>query len=273
MQTRIPSCWTLRIALISLFCLATERSSQLYGQAAPREAGGLIDGVLIDDVGKTEAPISTTESFLEPGIAKWEADIAKLEELDQQQIDPADAVLFLGSSSIRRWTSIQQDMAPFRTIRRGYGGAKYNDLAYYAPRLIHPHSYRAVALFVGNDVAGKETDHTPDEVEVWVKQILDLSRTHQPHAAILIIEVTPTPRRIEAWPKIRALNARLREIALTEPNVFLVPTAGHFLNADKQPREDLFVEDQLHLNARGYALWASLIRRRLSEVMRLLENS
>lgn len=229
--------------------------------------------VLIDDVGDTNAKIGVGEAELDPEIAKWEDDVAKLEAEDAKRDDPADGVLFIGSSSIRLWKHIARDMAPYRTIRRGYGGAKFSDLSHYAKRLIRPHTYRALVIFVGNDVSGKENDHSPDQVEAWVKQVLQISRQHQPDAPVLLVEVTPTPARFDAWPEIRELNARLREIALTHQQTYFVATAGHYLDDQAQPREELFVKDRLHQNERGYALWSTLIRRRLDDVFRALADS
>ncbi|MEM9645782.1 MAG: GDSL-type esterase/lipase family protein [Planctomycetota bacterium] len=228
------------------------------------------DPILIDDIKGQNTAISQSEpEHLPEAIAKWEKDVRQLETLDLSQTPVADAILFVGSSSIRRWTSIATDMAPYRTIRRGYGGAKYSDVAHYARRLITPHAYRALVLFVGNDVSGDEKDHTLDQVEGWVMEIIRHAREHRPQAPILIVEVTVTPKRFDAWPKISTLNSRLREITLREPNTHFVPTSENFLNTDKSPRVELFVDDRLHLNESGYALWASLIRRRLDEVFRL----
>lgn len=226
--------------------------------------------ILIDDVRSSDPRISQTESRIDPQIAKWEDDVQALEELDATAPSVDDAILFVGSSSIRLWSNIDRDMAPYRTIRRGYGGAKYSDVAHYARRLITPHNYRALVLFVGNDVAGKTTDHTPEQVETWMNSILDVARSHRPDAPVLIIEVTPTPSRFGSWSALRHLNAKLRDIALTKPNTYFIATAEMYLDRDGQPLEDLFLDDRLHQNDKGYALWSSLIRRRLDEVFRQL---
>jgi GDSL-like Lipase/Acylhydrolase family len=207
-------------------------------------------------------------AYREAAIEKWEDDIQKLEKLDASETDPEDGILLIGSSSIRRWQSSAVDLAPYRTIRRGFGGSKYSDLAVYAERLIRPHQYRGVVMFVGNDVTGSKEDHTPDQVEELVRYIISVSRNHQPDSPIFIVEVTPTPKRLDAWPEIRKLNARLRETALTESNTYFVATAEHYLDNNDQPREKLFVNDRLHQNQDGYAIWAGLIRRRMDEVFR-----
>ena len=226
--------------------------------------------VLIDDVRASDSRISETEVKLAPDIAKWEDDVQALEKLDSTEPAVSDGILFVGSSSIRLWKNIERDMAPYRTIRRGYGGAKYSDVAHYAKRLVTPHDYRGLVLFVGNDVAGKPTDHTPDQVETWVQNILDVAKSHRPDAPVLIVEVTPTPSRFDAWPALRELNAKLRDIALTNPNTYFVATADLYLDQEGNPREELFGDDRLHQSEDGYTLWSSLIRRRLDEVFRLL---
>lgn len=228
--------------------------------------------VTLSDKTSLESRADPAPDFLDryraKATKKWEQAIGELEQRNASEEDPADAILFIGSSSIRRWDSIAIDMAPYRTIQRGYGGAKYSDLAVFAKRLIQPHQYRALVSFVGNDVSGKPEDHSPDEVERLVRYVVGVSHQHQPEAPVLLIEVTPTEKRFEAWPRIREVNARLREIALSTPNTYFIATAGHFLDPTGHPRSELFVDDRLHLNSEGYQLWSNLIRRRLEEVFR-----
>lgn len=198
---------------------------------------------------------------------QWSEAIAAFEKLNESEPDPENATLFIGSSSIRRWTSIAEDMSPVPVIRRGYGGAKYTDMAVFVDRIVKPHRYRALVMFVGNGVTGQPTDHTPEQIEQLTRFIVNVSHQHQPEAPVFLIEITPCERRFSAWPKIRKVNARLREVALSTPNTYFIPTASHYLTADGKPRPELFVSDKLHLNEAGYKLWASLIQRRLNDVL------
>ena len=112
------------------------------------------------------------EPDVAPEIAKWEKNIAELENRDKTEAGTENAILFCGSSSIRRWETIAEDMAPRTVLQRGYGGAKLPDIIHYAPRLIGPHlgkenprRCKALVLFVGNDISGNpEKDKTPQEV-------------------------------------------------------------------------------------------------------------
>lgn len=212
---------------------------------------------------------SFLDSYREAAVERWEKEIQRLEKLNESETHPEDSILFLGSSSIRRWDKIAVDMAPYHPIQRGYGGSKYSNVAIFSKRLIRPHSYRAVVIFVGNDISGKTTDNTPDEVEQFIRHVIAVSKAHQPDAPVLLIEVTPTAKRWAVWPKIRELNARIREIALSTPSTYFIATAEQYLDPDSQPRTELFVSDELHLNDEGYKLWSSIIRQRLDEVLRM----
>ncbi|MEL6108678.1 MAG: GDSL-type esterase/lipase family protein [Planctomycetota bacterium] len=205
--------------------------------------------------------------YRRPALDRWQKAISAFDELNASANHSGDAILFLGSSSIRRWTSIATDMSPYQTIRRGYGGAKFTDMAVFAERLIEPHRFRAVVMFVGNGVTGEPEDHTPEQIEQLARYIVEVAHDHSPGTPFFLIEITPCEKRFDAWPKIRAVNSKLREVALSTPDTYFIPTASHYLNGDGTPRPELFVDDKLHLNAEGYRLWSTLIRRRLNDVL------
>jgi lysophospholipase L1-like esterase len=201
---------------------------------------------------------------------KWATEIEKLRDLDNRETYPDDSVLFVGSSSIRMWNSIAEDVAPLVPIRRGFGGARSVDLAVFGPELIRAHRYAALVVFVANDISGEEgkPDHSPEDVVAWLREVYWASRDHQPDAPILLVEITPTESRRHVWQQQRTLNHRLREWTFQESNIFFLPTAEYFLDAQDQVRSELFVEDRLHLSQPGYQLWGRLIRQRLQELLR-----
>lgn len=210
---------------------------------------------------------ANTQRKAEPGPERWEKAIQALEQLDKKEDHPSDAILFLGSSSVRRWETIAEDMAPYPVIRRGYGGAKYSDLRVYAKRLTHPHEVRAIAIFVGNDVSGRPTDRTPQAVSQDVRAIIGDIRSKFTDTPIFFIAVTPTASRSRVWQKTQGVNAAIAEICSDLDYVHWIGTAAYYLNDQGQPRNELFVGDRLHLNEEGYDLWAKIIKRRLNRVL------
>lgn len=194
---------------------------------------------------------------------KWGEEIAKLKALDKKEKYSKEAILFLGSSSVRRWETIKEDMAPYEVIQRGYGGAKFADLAVFAEELMAAHEFRAVVVYVGNDVTGLESDPTPEQVAAWFKIVADAALARQPEAKVFFVGITPTPKRWEAWPKIVNVNAALRALCFQNPKITYVITSHCFLTEEGLPKAELFVEDKLHLNAAGYLEWAERIKANL----------
>ena len=94
---------------------------------------------------------SPTKKFQETK-EKWEKSVEDLNKLNLEITQNEDAILFIGSSSIRLWNTIEQDIEPYSSIRRGYGGAKYTDLIHFTERLVEPHNVKAVGIFVANDI-------------------------------------------------------------------------------------------------------------------------
>ncbi|MFG0261937.1 MAG: hypothetical protein ACF788_06070, partial [Novipirellula sp. JB048] len=111
----------------------------------------------------TAVPISDADR--EAILARWTPSIVALEARDATVSHNEDAILFIGSSSILRWDSIAEDMAPYRSIERGFGGSKFSDVAVFANRLLKPHHYRGLVIFVANDVSGRPGDHSLEQIE------------------------------------------------------------------------------------------------------------
>lgn len=196
-----------------------------------------------------------------PWIPQWEDDVTALIEGNDDRLAGPNDILIAGSSSVRLWDQIDEDMQPYSMVRRGYGGARYSDLAYYLPRLLANHTPKAVVYFAGNDIAGDEAkDISPSNVADLVESIARYTRKRFPQQPIFVIALSITPKRFAVTEEIRQANqeiaARLEKI----PNCYLIPTEDLLVDANGQPREELFRDDRLHLSDAGYDLWAARIK-------------
>lgn len=219
-----------------------------------------------DDGAKLEARFDPVGKYRKAAIERWEKDIQRLESLDEKEKHPKNAILFTGSSSIRRWEKIAEDMKPWPVIRRGYGGARFSDLAVFIERIAEPHSFDALVMFVGNDIAGKDNDKEPEEVLRIYKYIVRMIRKSHPNQPIFCIAVTPTSSRFAVWPRVKEMNDLLKDHSEETEGLYFIDTAAAFLKNGK-PRDELFVKDLLHLNDEGYELWAKIIKNELSSVL------
>ena len=198
-----------------------------------------------------------------PEVLSWESDIQKFEQLDKTETYPGNAILFAGSSSIRLWTSLEKDMSPYHVIQRGYGGAHLSDFAVYAPRIFDNHQCRALVLFIANDITGSSSDRTPEEVATLFKSVVKTFRKVNPEAPVFWIEITPTASRWKVWPEIQKANALVKNACSKGKDTYFIATHDAFLNEDGLPDDELFLDDKLHLNEKGYAVWTEIIRERV----------
>lgn len=221
--------------------------------------------VLIILVSLSCAPLSKYSEL--PEVKAWESDIEKFEQLDVTKSYPSDAILFAGSSSIRLWSTIGKDMMPYNVIQRGYGGAKLSDFAVYADRIIYPHPCKAIVIFIANDISGNENDKSPLEVSQLYRKTLYIIRRKFTDTPVFWLSVTPTPSRWSVWPEIKEANGMIKEICESHRNTYFIDTEKYFLNSSGLPRSELFIEDKLHLNDDGYAIWTGIIKNELNTIL------
>jgi lysophospholipase L1-like esterase len=203
-----------------------------------------------------------------PEVKAWEPDITRFENLDKAETYPTDAIIFTGSSSIRLWNTLADDMAPYNVIRRGYGGAKFSDFAVYAERILSPHPCSAMVLFIANDITGNENDKTPEEVKTLFLNVLKSFRKTHPVEPVFYIAVTPTSLRWKAWPQISAANSLMEETCKKHRNTYFIKTDFAFLDESGKPDDSFFLPDKLHLNKKGYEIWSKIIKQELDKVLK-----
>ena len=192
------------------------------------------------------------------GSAKWEAAIAAFESADKTNPPPRDAVLFVGSSSIRLWKTLAQDFPEWKVINRGFGGSEIADSIAFADRIVLPYRPKTIVLYAGdNDIAGGKS---PEQVFADFKAFVQRTRPALPKTKIAFISIKPSPARWRLAEKIQAANQMIRNFCGQNDNLIYMDVFNPMLGADGRPRAELFVEDQLHMNPKGYALWSGIIR-------------
>jgi lysophospholipase L1-like esterase len=191
----------------------------------------------------------------------WKKEIRAFEKIDKQTTYPENAVLFVGSSSIRFWSSLSEDMDPVPVIQRGFGGSKIGDVIYWAPELILSHKVKTVVVFVGtNDITGHHGDSSPKEVAEKVIKLENIIHEHDPEIIIYYISITPTSDRWDVWPQAYHANKLISDFASTATNFYFLDFTNDFLTDKGLPNKDYFKIDGLHLNEKGYAIWTNRIK-------------
>lgn len=194
----------------------------------------------------------------------WESAIQEFEKSDLEGAPPKGAVLFVGSSSIRFWKTLEKDMVPLSVINRGFGGAKLRDVIHYFDRIILPYAPQAIVLFAGtNDITGRPNDKRPDQILSDFRELIQKIQRQLPHSPVYYIPITPTSSRWEIWPQAEKANQLIRAFIDTKEGVHLVDTTPHFINHQGKVKKNLLWWDGIHLNKKGYQVWRDMIRDRL----------
>ena len=178
----------------------------------------------------------------------WEEDIRALETATRGSFPPGEAVVFVGSSSIRFRDSLHADMAPIPVIQHGFGGAKLNDLVYYADRLVSAYRPRSVVVFAGTNDITPSAAKTPEILLASYREFVGKVRQQQPDLPIYYISITPSPRRWEVWPIAQATNGLIVDFCATDDELHFIDTGPALLDSAGEPDPPNSVFDKLHLS-------------------------
>lgn len=189
--------------------------------------------------------------------ADWEQDMRRFAAEDAQSPPPAGAVLFIGSSSIRFWDTLAADFPGVATINRGFGGSEIRDSTWYADRIVVPYRPRLIVLYAGdNDL---NSGRSPQQLRQDFRDFVRRARRDLPDVRIAYIASKPSPSRASLLEVQRQANALIKAETARQPHLDFIDVFAPMLDANGQPREELFIEDRLHMNRTGYALWQRLI--------------
>ncbi|HEX5218332.1 MAG TPA: alpha/beta hydrolase fold domain-containing protein [Verrucomicrobiae bacterium] len=191
-------------------------------------------------------------------FGRWEKDIAAFEASDQTNSPSKGRVVFTGSSTIRMWKSLPQDLPGLQPINRGFGGSDIEDALHFADRIIFPYQPKSVYLRAGgNDLWNGKT---PEEVFVHFKEFVETVQKRSPRTEITFISWSPTLARWSQAKREKKLNELVAAYVKSKSRLNYIEAYDVPLGADGKPRAELFLSDKLHFNEAGYKLLAERVR-------------
>ncbi len=190
--------------------------------------------------------------------AFWD-DIQSFKKADSVSFPPENAILFIGSSSFTMWKDVQKDFPAYTIINRGFGGSSLTDVIRYASDIILPYDPKQIVIYCGeNDLAGSDKVTSKIVVDRF-KQLFGLIRNSYPNAKLTYVSMKPSPSRLHLMPKMTEANLLIKNFLKKQEQTSFVDVYQKMLNEAGTPMKDIFLEDNLHMNAKGYAIWQKLI--------------
>jgi lysophospholipase L1-like esterase len=213
--------------------------------------------------------IATGCSTLEPvdpairvaALDRWSKELEAFAAEDAASSPKPGGLLLVGSSSFRMWSGAAAALPEREVINRGFGGSQMHELLALADRLVWPYEPAEILVYEGDNDIAKEK--SPERIAEEFRQFARLVHRRLPDASLHFVAIKPSPSRAHLLPQATAANELVKEFCEGEDWLNYIDVATPMLNQEGQPRPELFLDDRLHLNEAGYALWTRIVRREL----------
>ena len=193
-----------------------------------------------------------------PDPERFAKSIESFQEEDKSIEVSEGLILFTGSSSIRMWKSLSADFPEQNTLNRGFGGSHISDVLHYFDILIPPHKPSVIVLYCGeNDLwSGKSSQQVVEDFKVFVKRVGKIL----PKTRIHYLACKPSPKRMQKWAIYQQCNRMIAKQCAKEERLNFIDVSKVMLDRKGHPLSGIWLKDQLHMNARGYESWTTLLR-------------
>ena len=182
-------------------------------------------------------------------------EILSFKKMDSIQQPPKNSILFIGSSSFTNWKDVANYFPGYTIVNRGFGGSTLPDLIRYFYEVVVPYQPKQIFIYCGeNDIASSDTV-TADEVVRRFKTLYAMIRVYFPNTVVDFVSIKPSPIRERIQDRVKDANKKINAFLMNEKNTKFVDIYDAMLDANGKMREELYVEDRLHMKPEGYQIW------------------
>ena len=163
-------------------------------------------------------------------------------------------LLFIGSSSFRLWKDVKSDFNNQNIVNRAFGGATLLDLIYFQNDVVLKYKPKKIFIYCGeNDIASSEKVTTKMVFKRY-KTFYKTLRKQFPETPIIFVSLKPAISRWHMKDRMMATNKLISQFMKNKKNATFVNIWDDMLE-NGEPRKDIYIQDNLHMNAKGYAIW------------------
>jgi lysophospholipase L1-like esterase len=187
-------------------------------------------------------------------------DIQAFRKADSAQMPAKKQILFVGSSSFTMWKDVQEYFPGYPILNRGFGGSSLPDLIRYADDVILKYDPKQIVIYCGeNDLAAADTVTAATVLQRFTT-LFSIIRAKYPRVPVMFISIKPSPSRAHRMPEMLKANVAIRQFLKKRKRTVFVDVYHDMLNEQAQPKPEIFLKDNLHMNAKGYAIWQNKIK-------------
>ena len=167
-------------------------------------------------------------------------------------------ILFIGSSSFRMWKTAKEDLHNTTIVNRAFGGATLEDLIYWQDDVVLKYKPKKIFIYCGeNDIASSEKV-TPEIVFERFKTLHTTLRKQFPETPIVFVSIKPCILRWAMKDRMMATNTLISAYLKQDKKAVFANIWDKMLE-NGEPIKDIFIQDNLHMNAKGYAIWTKAL--------------
>jgi lysophospholipase L1-like esterase len=199
----------------------------------------------------------------DPDPSRFHEEIDTFVQWDRKNSWPDNAILFVGSSSIRLWKT-REAFPEKKIINRGFGGAHISDVLHYYEKVVQPYKPGVIVFYCGdNDIAsGKTVERVYDDFLSFLTRVFN----EIPAVRVVYVPIKPSGSRWTMWPEMKKVNNKIKLLSKKERNLIYIDTATPLLDTSGKPDDRFFLDDKLHLNEPGYQEWNQVLHPVLAEL-------
>jgi lysophospholipase L1-like esterase len=199
-------------------------------------------------------------SYVAARAQPFASEINDFKKQDSTKFPKKRSILFVGSSSFTKWTDVQDYFPGYRILNRGFGGSSLPDVIHYANDIIFPYKAKQIVIYCGeNDLAASDTV-SGELVFERFKTLFEMIRKNKRRKNIVFVSLKPSPSRAQLMNKDEIANNLIKDFIAKQKRAAFVDVYHKMLTPEGRPIPDIFLNDSLHMNAKGYVIWQKEIQ-------------
>lgn len=202
--------------------------------------------------GAMDAQTTTTPPFRK--------EIDAFRRKDSLEKPAPNSILFTGSSSFTKWTDVKDYFPGYPIVNRAFGGSQLVDMIRYVDEAVIAYRPKQIVIYCGeNDVAASDTV-TAQLVLDRFKTLFSLIRKKLPNVQIAFVSLKPSPSRWKLEPIYVEANKRIKDFIGKQKKATFINIHDAMLKPNGEVMTDIFLADNLHMNANGYKIWQPILK-------------